>query len=182
MKGFTLLETVLAIALMVLMLAAIARFFVSFNTLYFYEGAARGAQTAAAATVGAVENVLFPADRILSSHTFSAGSYSSNATTLVVEIPSVDSSGNILPSDYDYAAIYLAGGTAYELVEKNAASARRAGTTALGPVASLSFSYDASDVTQAHQATVTVVSHATGGHATVSATLVETVRGRNLQP
>ena len=174
-------ETVITIALSVVMLIAITNLFGTFHVLYTYEQAAKGSSDAASTFVHAVEDLVLPASRILSTHTFPQGTYGSTASALVLELPSLDVSGNILSGHYDYAGFYTSGGIVYRLIEADAASERHSGSTHLGEnVVSLTFTYNNPDVFAATDVTVDIIASTTMRGEQAASHLTETLHVRNL--
>jgi prepilin-type N-terminal cleavage/methylation domain-containing protein len=180
MRGFTLIETIITVALTALLMGALAATLFAFNTLYAYQRAYQGATATARAVTSAFEAATMPATRVLASHTFASGTYSSGSTVLVLKLPSVDAGGTTLDGHYDYAAFWETGSSAYRLVEVDATSARRAGTTTLGTnLVSLSFSYNTVDPTLATTVTLDVVASSTVKGKSAASHAAESVRLRN---
>jgi type II secretory pathway pseudopilin PulG len=180
-KGFTLLETVFVVALSAFLLFAIQTLYLSFTRLESEESAEYSARGSAVHTLRAVESMVFPANRILASHTFSTGTYTTNSETLVVRIPSVTSTGAIIAGVYDYAVLYQSGASALSRLEAGQGSARQTRERTVGtPLADLTFSYDNADVTNATSVTASISAFANEGHGSASVVLEETFRARNL--
>jgi len=155
--GFTLIETLIVIAISVSMLGALTTLIYSFNTSYSYEQSAALSAGSARAVMREAESLTLTADHVLQSHTFSGTVYTSSSTVLVLEIPSVDPSGNIISGAYDHAVFYADGTLAYRLLAANAASARVSGTRRLSDdIFSLTFSYNNADLALADAVTVDV--------------------------
>jgi len=179
-RGFTLVEVVMAVALSAFMLIALVNLFGSFNSLYDYQISTKGTADTSGAVIHAAERAVFPADAVVTTHTFSQGTYTSSASTLVLALPSIDSGGSVIPGQHDYVALYATTATAYRLVEVGVGSARQAGATTLGDhVVSLSFSYDNADVTLATQVTVDIQASTTVRQKPVASHMTETLRLRN---
>jgi hypothetical protein len=179
-RGLTLVETLMVIALFTAGMAVLASMYYDFNTLYGVQQTITDTALSTGQIVNEVENLTVPADSVISSHTFSAGSYASSASTLVLEIPSVDSSGVVISGKYDYAVMYRSGTNVYRLLETDASSARGAGTKLLGSsITALSFTYDNADVTLAKTVTVSVTAQTYVKNAPVSNTLRSSFRLRN---
>ena len=182
-RGLSLLEAVLTIALFLILLMLLVLLFASFTSTYHFEQAYVGTSGSAGVTVTKLETLIRPADHVLVSHAFSGGTYSSGEHTVVLEIPSIDSSGNTISSTYDYAVVYTSGTNAYSLVEVNAASARRAGTILLtDALNSLTFTYDNGDFTQVKSVIVDVITRITIKGKTVGDHLHEQLFLRNFSP
>jgi ABC-type molybdate transport system substrate-binding protein len=180
-RAFTFIEVILVIALSTLLFLAITSLYQSFTKLYSHESAGYSARTSAGRVVRGVESIVLPASRILASHTFATGTYTTGQETLVVEMQSVDASGTLLAGAYDYAVVYQSGTSVMMRTEARVGSARLSRQVTLGTsVTNLDFTYDNIDVTNAHSVTPTITVLATEGHEQSSMTLTETIRARNL--
>lgn len=158
MKGFTLFETLVVIVISTLMLIVLGNFYLNFNKAVRNDGSLMAVAGGAANVIQGAEKLVLPASRILTSHTFAVGTFSSNASTLVVEIPSIDATGNQISNAYDYGVLYVQGTNANLVIEKSASSVRVAQKKLLtGALGSLTFTYNDASTTLATLVTVDVV-------------------------
>ena len=156
-RGFTLVETFIVAVFAALMMVTLGLLIYTFNKTSGYELAASQSSGSASAILREVEALSLPADAVLQSHTFTTGTYTSSSTALVLEIPSVDSSGAIVSNAYDYAVFYVSSTTLYRRLEANASSVRGTGTKQLSTtVNALTFTYNNADFTQVNTVTVDV--------------------------
>lgn len=147
-RAFTLVETIITIAISVVALIALTNLFLTFTTVYGYQQAFIAAGSSGAA-MNALRASVLPAAQVLASHTFSGTTYSSSANTLVLELPAINSSGAPMSGANDYVAFYVSGTMLYRLTEAAAGSLRVSGLRQLSTaLASLSFTYDSADFTQ----------------------------------
>lgn len=180
-KGFTLIETIVVIAISVVALLALVNLFLIFNTTYGNQQAFMAASGSAGGAMNALEAAIMPADHVLASHSFSGTTYSSNATTLVLELPAVDSSGNIIANTEDYIAFYSSSEKLYRLIQTGAGSARHSGLTQLSTTLnSISYTYDNADFTKVTNVTADIVTQAQFKQKTVQGHLNEQIYLRNL--
>lgn len=148
-NGFSLVETVIIIGISTVAFIALVNLFLVFNSLYGYQRALMGTAGSASTSMNALEASVLPADQVLASHTFSGTTHSSATTTLVLELPTVDSSGNLVGTSKDYVVVYASSTTLYLLTESAAGSTRVSGRTQLTTMLnSVSFTYDHSDFTK----------------------------------
>ncbi len=148
LRGFTLLETLLVISLLIVMMLALTFLYSKFTRFYVFQNASALNASTTGKAISDIDSVVISAIQVLSSHTFSTGSYSSNATTLVTQLPSIDSSGGVISGTFDYAVVYVSGGKAYRRIEAAGASDRRTETKLLAEgVQSLTFTYNSGDFT-----------------------------------
>ncbi len=147
-RGFTLFETVLVIGLYVVILLALTNVYLMFTRLYTYQQTFVPVAQSAGGALNAITTAVLPASQVLAQYTFSGTMLSSGTTTLVLESPSLTSSGSIIAGTYDYIAFYLSGIDLYRVTAIGAGSTRVAGTKRVGSmVNSLTFIYDNTDFT-----------------------------------
>ena len=157
MRGFTLIEVLVLIVVSVVALLALVNLFLIFNSIYGYQQAFIATAGSAGKAMNALEASVLPADAVLASRTVGGTLYTSATTTLVLELPSVDGSGNLVTGAKDYIVFYTASTTLYRLVSANAQSARISGTTILSTTLSaLSFTYDNTDFTKVTKVTTDI--------------------------
>ncbi len=179
-RGFTLIEAIVVIGLFTAGMLVLASLYGDFNALYKLQNALAGTAGSAAAVVNETAAVTLPAGRVLASHAFLSGTYDSGSTVLVVEIPAIDSNGNVIVGKYDYAALYASAASAYRVLETDAASSRTPGIEKLGgPIVSLSFTYDNADVAQAKNVAVQVTTQTFVKGSPVTSVLSGSFRLRN---
>lgn len=154
-SGFTLIETIVVIGILVIVMFGIYLIYTGFYNVYNSQQAQINVSSSAGQSIYEVENYTLQADQVLSSHSFSATTYTTDADTLVLEIPSIDSSGDIVSSKYDYVAFYLSGNNFYRILAPDASSSRKAGTRQLSNAAqSLTFTYDTATMSLVKEVTI----------------------------
>jgi type II secretory pathway component PulJ len=179
-QGFSLAEVVIAIGLFVLILFVLFNFFVTYNATYRYERALIQTAGSASAAVRDVEAFTLQAYQVVSGHTFTSGTYTSSSTALVLELPAIDSSANVIVGAYDYVAFYLDGTNLYRILETDPASTRAGGTKLLSTtVTDLLFTYDNTDVTQVTEVTISIDTATMIKGDPVESSLTQQVRLRN---
>jgi prepilin-type N-terminal cleavage/methylation domain-containing protein len=179
-QGFTLVEMVVVIGISSVLMVALAFMIFNFGTTYTYEQRAAQSARSASIVLRELESLVTPADQVLATHVFAAGTYSSGSNVLVVEIPSIDSNGSTVSNTYDYAAFYVSGANAYRLLEPDVLSSRQGGTKLLSAtISSLGFTYDNADFTLVTTVTADVQTQVQVKQATASDRQQETIRLRN---
>lgn len=182
-RGFTLIETVIMIAISVIAFTALANLFFIFNTLYGYEKAFTASAGSASAVMNAIEAAVLPSDAVLASHSFSGTTYASDSDTLVLSLPSIDAEGDLVEGVRDYVAFYASSTELYRRVEADAASTRPSGTTLLSTsLDSLSFTYDSAVFAEVTNVIVDIRTRGTFKNETVESTLREQLYLRNVLP
>ena len=156
-QGFTLVEAMVVVAVSVILIIALLNLYDGYNRVYNSQQNLIRVAGSAGAIINDLQIYVSQADQVLGSHTFSGTNYSSGTNTLVLEIPTVDSGGNILTGKFDYAAYYASGTKVYRLLQTDASSSRASILKQLSDSASsLSFAYDNGDFTQVQQVNVNV--------------------------
>lgn len=182
-RGFTLVETFIVIAISVVALVALSNLFIIFNTTYGYQQAFITGAGSASSAMNAFEMAILPADQVLASHSVNGTTYFSGATTLVLELPSIDSSGNIIAGVQDYIVFYASSTNLYRLSQAGVGSTRPSGLKLLSKtLSSLSFTYDNVDFTKVTNVATDIVTQAQFKQQTVQSHLNEQVYLRNPQP
>lgn len=170
--GFTLVETIITVSMTAVIMLALANLYINFNSLYSYQQTFVATANAASSAVGAFNAAVLPANRVLASYDFSGTTLSTATTTLVLELPSMDASGNIIAGAYDYIGFYLNDTDLYERTLANASSARTTGIKRIAPlVDSLSFEFGVTDVTQAISVSAAITTSLTRREGVVQTSL-----------
>lgn len=181
--GFTLVETIVVISLTLISLAALVNMFVIFSSLNGYQQAVIATDGSASIAMNAFEAAVLPASKVLVSRTFSGTLYTTSATTLVLQLPAVNSSGTIINGVSDYIVFYRSSNILYQLTEVGSGSARRPGQVMLSATLStLSFTYDNVDVTKATAVTVDLQTSQQYKTQTAQGHLREQLYLRNFSP
>ncbi len=142
-RGTTLVETIILVAISVVTLLALVHLFFIFNSIYGYQQAFMLTAGSSGASMNAFEASVLPAEKVLASYNFSGTTYSSATTTLVLQLPAVNSSGDIVSGVKDYVVFFASSTKLYRLVLSDAQSKRVSGLTQLSStLSSLSFTYD----------------------------------------
>lgn len=181
-RAFTLIETVVVVAISAAALIALANLFFIFNSMYGYQQAFMAAAGSSGASLNAFGESVLPASQVLASHNFGGTTYTSSADTLVLELPSVDGSGNIISGTKDYVAFYASSTKLYRLTLAAASSVRVSELKQLsGTLLSLQLTYDNADLAQATNVIVDIETQAQFKQQTVQSHLREQFYLRNKQ-
>ena len=142
-RGFTILETVLVIALFVIIMSALATLYLSFSTSTVVTETLADSAGRSAAALSVLHADISAAESTLASSDFSGTTYFSGANSLVLALPSIDASGNVISGKTDYLAYYVSGGSLYRRLAPDAASSRTGSVKVLlESIGSISFTYD----------------------------------------
>lgn len=178
--GFTLLEIVIIVGVSTLIVLALIPLYSGYIRTYSYTTAVGDTAGSAAATANELQKWVLQSNRIVTNTTISGTLYTTSSTTLALELPSIDSSGAIIASAYDYVVFYSSGTKLYRLLSSNAGSSRVSGTKTLSTtLSSLTFTYNNASPTSADA--ITVVMHMVGSasHQTAAYELIQKLYLRN---
>jgi hypothetical protein len=149
-RCFSLAETVIATAILIFILVALLALYNNYFKSYNNQEARIAMGGSAREAVKELQSAALQADQIVASHSFSGTTYTTNGNTVILEIPSIDGSGNIIDGKNDYVVFYLTGKNLYRRIEVDAASSRPSGQNKISDVVStLSFVYDNADLSEA---------------------------------
>jgi prepilin-type N-terminal cleavage/methylation domain-containing protein len=179
-RGFTLIETIIAITIFAILCFALVNVYLKYYNAYHTQQAIISVAGSASTVANELQNATLQAKQVIISHTFSSGTYNSNQNTLVLQMPSIDSSGNILTDKYDYVVFYASGANFYRLVEIDGSSSRNAGLKKLSDTVSvIEFFYNDSDLSKVNEITVDINMQKISGHQTFPYSLDQKLYLRN---
>lgn len=158
--GFTLVETILVVALFAVMMGALAALYLSFGTSTLVQKAMADISFRANRALETLHADVGQAQGVLASHAFDSGTtYFSGVSALVLALPSIDASGTVIAESFDYVAYYLDGASLYRRLDADAASARQPGVVLLAnAIETFTFGYDTADFTQVTRVDTVIVS------------------------
>jgi type II secretory pathway pseudopilin PulG len=179
-QGFSFAEALIALSILIFILLAILFIYMNFSRVYSFQQATIRTAESIRTAANEMQSTVLQADKVVESHSFSGNSYSTDADTLVLEIPAVDGSGNILSGEYDYAVFFASGANLYKRVDANAASSRQSGTKQLSDsIYSVAFTYDNVDLNLITKVNADIQAQAVGGRQTVNADIQREMYLRN---
>lgn len=179
-QGFTLIETMVTMAIFILISLALGIFYVDYYQVFHTQQALVSVAGSASATANELQNAALQANQILVSHTFSGTAYNTGQNTLVLELPSIDGSGNIVSGKYDYMVFYATSTHLYKLVQADAQSTRPSGLRQLSDtVSTFTFTYNNIDLTQADKIDVDMQMQVVANRQTIPYYLHQAIYLRN---
>ncbi len=179
-KGLTLIEAIVTIAIFIVISAALWSFYVNYYQVFHTQQGLVSVAGSASAAANELQNAIWQADQILVSHTFSGTVYNTGQNTLVLELPSIDSSGNIVSAKYDYMVFYATSTHLYKLVQADGQSSRPSGFRQLSDtVSTFTFTYNNADLTQANKIDVDMQLQTVVNRQTIPYHLHQTLYLRN---
>lgn len=179
-KGMTLIEVVVAIGIFILILFILWHFYFSYYQVFNFQQATSKMAGSASLSANELQSAVLQADKVIASRTISGNVFTTDQDTLILEIPSIDSSGNILSSKYDYVVFYANGSNFYKQTEADASSARVSSLKSLSSMLSnISFTYDNGDPAQVSRIDIDMQMQTTVNHQMTSYELQEKLYLRN---
>jgi prepilin-type N-terminal cleavage/methylation domain-containing protein len=180
-RAFTLLEVLIVLAITALMFMALITIFIRYNS-YFVEQRARiTVGQSAAVSMNELHRLSLQADAVVVSHAFGGTTYTSGPSTLVLELPSITSSGDIVDGAHDYVVFYASGTTLYRMFDIAGASARSGGTKALTTALEhIAFTYDNADLASARSITIDLATQVVAKSGAIAQRLTERMYLHNL--
>lgn len=180
-KGFTLTEVVILIGLFSIVLIGLLNIFDWQSKVYNLEHAEVMATGSARTAMNNMTIMLAQGTTLVNNRTISGTNYTSGGSSVIVQMPSYDSSGQVIQSTYDYVVYYTSGSNLYQLTELGTGSARDAGTKLLTDrLNSLAFTYNSGDFSQVSEVGINLTTRANyRGNNSVTTNLIETVFLRN---
>ncbi len=180
-RGFTLIETLITVALFVVLILAVTQLSVVYGHFISLQKSSIGITLGGSSIMDAVRTAGLQADHVVASHVFSGVAYTSGTTTAVFELPAIDASGATIANTYDYIGIFASGTNAYRLTDAAAGSARVSGEKQLtSALDALSFTYDSASFPAVASVTVDATTSALIRGDTVQTHLREHLYLRNL--
>lgn len=179
-QGFTLFETMIAVFIFIIVSAFLSSLYVNYYRVYYFQQGIVSVAGSASATANELQSAILQADKIVASYDFSGTVYSSGQNILVLEIPSIDSSGNIVSGKYDYAVFYATGNFLYKLVQADVSSSRISGQKQLSnTLSAITFTYNNGDLTQANKIDVDIQTQTVVSNQTIPYHLHQEIYLRN---
>ena len=179
-RAFTIIEVLVVIAIFSIVMMAVLELYLNFFKTYAIQNATINNSYSAGAILNETENLVHQANAIVGSKVVSGTSYTTGSTTIILEIPSITSSGDIVSGKYDYAVMYLASTGIYRVLSSDAASSRVSGRKLLSEVVnSFSLTYNSGTPALATRVIEDIVTQSQVKQQTLQTHLTGTVYLRN---
>jgi hypothetical protein len=180
-SGFSAIEAIFASAILIFVLGVFVALYANFSKFYNRQQTEITIGNSARQAVKELQSAALQANQIITSHSFSGTTYATGEHTLVLEIPSIDSSGNIVIGKHDYAAFYLTGSNFFKLVQADAASNRSSGQNQISDaVSTLTFTYNNANLALANKIDTDIQMQTSSSGQTISYHLHQEIYLRNL--
>jgi hypothetical protein len=180
-SGFSFIEAIFASAIFIFILTVFVALYANFSKFYDRQQTEIKIGTSAREAVKELQSWALQADQILSSHTFSGTTYSTDQHTLVLELPSIDGAGNIISGKYDFVVFYKSGKNLYKLVQADVSSKRTSGLNQISDaVTALTFTYNNPNLILANKIDSDIQMETTSGGQVISYHLHQEIYLRNI--
>lgn len=103
--GFTLLELLIAISVSIVAGSILVSLMTAGNGLFYQQGSKINQGLSLNDSVNEISNLIKISSSIASSYPASSPQYSTDSNTLILSIPSIDSTGKVINNTYDFAVI-----------------------------------------------------------------------------
>lgn len=165
--GFTLIEVTLTLGLLIIILVGFLSLYEGYDRVYASEQALVAIAGSARSAVGEFQTLAMQAVRVVPTIEINGTTYTTDQSTLILELPAINSSGDVIAGTFDYAVIYSSGTKAYRLMSANANSARNSGLKQLSDtVLSLTFTTTAATASEKPKAEIHIHTQTKAGRST----------------
>jgi prepilin-type N-terminal cleavage/methylation domain-containing protein len=175
-RGFTLIEVVIVVALTGIIMVVLTEFFFTTNQIYKSQNAELGVNMSARASLDDIDAYVKQATQVVDTYS----TYSTGPTALILEIQSIDGSGQLIPGVYDKVVYYMTGNSLFREIFPDPASSRLPGGKLLGRyISTLEFTYDNASMPQVSVVTINMTIAESAGRETRDITISSKSRLRN---
>jgi hypothetical protein len=166
------METIVVVGVMALIMLIISQIFVLNYEMFFRQSLRTDNETGAILAARSISQLSRGAIAVEASHDFSGTVHTSSDSTLVLKMPAVDGSDNIIAGVYDYAAFYRDPTDATKIfivTDPGSGSVRQLSARRLTSYNdTLIFRYNAATITAADRISVLLINQQTRRGATVT--------------
>jgi len=106
-RGFSIIEISIAVIIISILSIIIAKIFIAHSDLSSREQTSWEIQFNNSLAQTKIKDSILEATKVMMTKTINATSYTSGANTLILELPSIDTAGDIISEKYDYTVFYL---------------------------------------------------------------------------
>lgn len=157
-RGFSFLETIIVVAVMSLIFFAMADLYRWYGKIFSLGDAQFNTVNDVRTAFLELKQYAAPAHRVLATSTINNTLYASGTTTLVLQLPTINSAGDTVDNVWDYAVFYTSSTKLYSYLQAAAASSRITGLKLLGEtVSSTVFTYDSADWAQVKSVGIDII-------------------------
>ncbi len=178
--GFTLIEVVVGIGVLVVLLFSLFNLYLAYGSLYTSQNNQLTIVAAGRSIMSELGLYTVQAYRVVGNYTIATTTYYSSTTTLALQIPAINSGGSIINNTWDYVVFYANGTNLYRTIAADGASSRISGTRKLtNYLQNITFTYDNADLTLAQKVSIDLNLQNQEGNYTATNHLTEQLTLRN---
>lgn len=107
MRGLTLVEVLIAIGISIIVGALLLAIIVNSSGLFYNQSSKVGQGLGVNDALSKIRSTIKESGGIAASYTFESTTYTTGATQLVLKLPSLDTSGNIISDTFDHFIFFL---------------------------------------------------------------------------
>lgn len=172
-RGISVMETISVIGIMTIVLVMVAQMFSSGYNIYFLQGARIDAEVGAVLATRAISEAARGATEVEASSVINGTTYTSDGDTLVLKLPSVNASNDIIAGSFDHMAVFIdpSDSKLVKTATQIATNSKRASGTRLitGSNLTLAFHYNEPVITDSTRVQAYLVNTQTRRTTTVTA-------------
>ncbi|HYC29162.1 MAG TPA: prepilin-type N-terminal cleavage/methylation domain-containing protein [Chitinophagaceae bacterium] len=147
-QGFTLMEAVIVVALLGFLMVVITQFFLGSNRIYQNQTAELGVNFSARSALDDIDAQVRQASQTLGTYDI----HTAGPDVLILEIPAVNASNQLVPAAYDHIVYYMNGTNLMKQVYGDPASVRQSQLRSIGQnISTVNFTYNHADYAQVTQ-------------------------------
>ena len=179
--GFTLMEMIILVFLFAILMLGMMNIFDWQTKVYNLEQAEMLATGSARVAMNNITVMLVQGSSIVATRTMNGTDYTTSGDTVIIQMPSYHSSGNLIAATYDYV-VFNASGTSLSQVMDLAPNSGRSNTnkTLSDKISTFALTYNNADPTLANKVTIDLTTRAYyRGDKFTTVTLNETIFLRN---
>lgn len=179
--GFTLMEMIILVFLFAVLMLGLMNIFDWQIKVYNLEQAEMLATGSARVAMNNLNLMLVQGSSIVAQRTINGTDYTTGGSSIIVQLPAYDVSGNLIAATYDYVVFTASGTNLTQVMDLAANSARRNTTKTLSDkIQSFALTYNNADPTSANKVTIDLTTRAYyRGNKFTTVSLNETIFLRN---
>jgi len=175
-RGFTLIETVIVIALVVIMSFVLTELYLGHNRIYQTQNAELNVNYSARMALDEIDEAVRQANVVEDAY----GGYTTGAQTMVLAVQAYNASEHLVPGVYDHIIFYVDGSRLIRQIVPDPASSRPAQTKQIAEnLSGLVFSYDQPVLADTTAVRTDLTIQAQAGHEVRAITVSSQARLRN---
>jgi Tfp pilus assembly protein PilW len=180
--GYTLIETMFGLAILLFLVFALFGIYLQFGKLYSLGQSSASSVDKSRLALNGLVVYTAQAKSLVASRSISGTTYTTNTSTLVLKLPSTDAGGSVIEGVHDYVVYTTTSSLLYRIIDPGTGSARVSSTKILSSsLFSLTFAFNNSPIVSSSVITASVVARSTDTSITTTSTASESIILRNYE-